>query len=82
MGISNQFFFISDWLDRIPPYALAIIFLFAMGAGIIVSVSILYHFIKYRDYSPAVILAQTIFILGMISSLVFSLIFLVLYSTI
>lgn len=67
-------------LDKVKPLHLGLLFVMAASVSILVSIAVLYHFNKYRNYSPVTILAEIIYVLGIVLLFVIALVYLVLFS--
>lgn len=81
MITGNQSATFGFWFNQVTPHLLEVVFLLVVCFGIIVSAVILYHLNKYQKYSPATILAQTVYIFGLIVLLVIAFVFLILFIT-
>lgn len=73
-------FTIGDIIDQIKPEYLTLIFLITLGISVLISLALVYHFNKYRHHSPGTILAEIIYIAGLLGLLFLAFIFLILYS--
>jgi uncharacterized membrane protein len=65
-------------LSRIPPFYYGVSFIVVFVIALIASITILFHLNKYREYNPATIKAQLVYVVGIIILFIFAFIFLIL----
>lgn len=80
MIADNQSLVLNFWFNKVTPNILVVVFILAVCFGIIASVVILYHLNKYQKYSPATVLAQVIYVIGLLVLLVIAFMLLILFT--
>lgn len=70
---------ISEFLTSIPNYVWSIIFLVFLAIFIFYSIVLFFHWSRYRAYSPLVIVARVIYLVGTLALLFLSGTFLINY---
>ncbi len=77
---SEVTFSINDILNYVQTPHLAILFLLVFVLTVIFSVAVLWHLNKYKDHSPLTILAELIFVIGIVIFISLAFTFLMLFS--